>query len=121
MPEDSMYRNTIDYQLSKIAEDDQGFKEQLVAIYSEYMRDIPQDFTHLIQEKNWEGLVQLHHKHKTTCHVLALQELSDTFEQVRGAVINKVPDQEKLLDNYIARVSTICFTTLTQLQEIVSS
>ncbi|MEM6844729.1 MAG: hypothetical protein AAF944_20635 [Bacteroidota bacterium] len=121
MSENSMYRNTIDYQLSKIAEDDQGFKKELVAIYSEYMRDIPQDFIHLIQQKNWEGLVQLHHKHKTTCHVLALQDLSDTFEQVRGVVSTKLPDKEELLNNYISKVSAICLTTLTQLQEIASS
>ncbi len=118
MPEDSLYRNTIDYQLSKIAENDQDFKKQLVTIYSDYMRDIPAYFARLIEQEGLTGIMELQHKHKTTCHILALQSLSDTFAEAQSILSEEIANREILLSDCTKKVTTICHDTLTQLQEI---
>lgn len=112
------YRNTIDYQLSKITENDQDFKKQLIAIYSNYMRDIPTDFLRLVEQKNLAGIVQLHHKHKTTCHILALHQLSDALAEARDILAEKATNKENQLSNCTEKISFICHNTFTQLQEI---
>lgn len=118
MPENSLYRNTIDYQLSKVTENDQDFKMQLATIYSDYMRDIPPHFARLIERKSLPDIVKLQHKHKTTCHVLALQSLSDTFSEAENILSEEIADREILLNSCAKKVTTICYNALTQLQEI---
>jgi hypothetical protein len=111
------YRNTIDKQLSELVEGDLTFKNELVSVYSRYMRDIPEEFAQLVNQKNAQGLALLDHKYKTTCQVLALQQLSGVFKQTRSILESK-PYADKVLDDYIIRVTTICNTALAQLQEL---
>ncbi|WKN45853.1 hypothetical protein [Tunicatimonas pelagia] len=120
MSEHSLYRNTVDHQLSKVAENDRDFKKQLVVIYSDYMRDIPHDFARLAEQRNLTGIAELHHKHKTTCHVLSLQALSDAFAEARD-ILKKETAKEVSLNSCTEKVTNICHNTLTQLQEIISS
>lgn len=117
MSEHSQYRNPVDQQLSQFVEGDRAFKSELTRVYSKYMVDIQQEFAQLVNQKNLEGLALLHHKHKTTFHVLALSTLSNVFEQTRRYLDDKCHDDE-LLNEFCNEVSTICNTTLVQLQEI---
>lgn len=111
------YRNIIDKQLSELVEGDLTFKSELVSVYSSYMRDIPEEFAQLVNQKNAQGLALLDHKHKTTCQVLALQQLSGVFKQTRSMLESK-PNADEILGDYIIRVTTICKATLAQLQEL---
>ena len=122
MSKDRLYLNEIDHQLSKITGNDQEFKQELATIYSEYMRVIPRKFITIIEEKDRNGLTQLHHKHKTTCHVLSLQELSETFVKAKRILSAPVSlDEEHTLSGCVEQVITICNDTLAQLQEITRS
>ena len=117
MSETPRYRNPVDKQLSKLVEGDQLFKNELVGIYSKYMQDIPEEFIRLVNQKNAQGLALLDHKHKTTCQVLALQQLSGVFKQTQSTLESQSYSDE-ILNDYITRVTTICNITLTQLQEL---
>lgn len=117
MSEHSQYRNPVDQQLSQFVEGDRAFKSELIGIYSKYMVDIQREFAQLVNQKNLEGLALLHHKHKTTFHVLALSTLSDVFERTRRSLDDKCHD-DKLLSEFCNEVDTMCNATLVQLQEI---
>jgi len=117
MSELPQYRNKVDKQLSELVEGDLAFKNELVKVYSKYMQDIPAEFTQLVNQKNAQGLALLDHKHKTTCQVLALQQLSRVFKQTRS-MLESQPHANEILDDYITRVTAICNTTLAQLQEL---
>ncbi|MEQ9439042.1 MAG: hypothetical protein RIG62_08330 [Cyclobacteriaceae bacterium] len=117
MSESLSYRNSIDKQLSMLAEDDKEFKAELIGIYTEYMDEIQYEFALLLRKKDQEGLALLHHKHKTTCHVLALQALNDAFERARS-LLTTPPSDSGTQEVLISQVNTICRDALAQLQDI---
>lgn len=117
MHRDSAYAHAIDRQLSELTGGDLNFKSELVAIYVRYMQDIKQEFAQLMHQRDQTGMRLLQHKHKTTCHVLALPELTEAFEQAKVALASGRTEADSV-DVLIKKVIRICNAALHQLGRI---
>nr|WKN39335.1 hypothetical protein K4G66_11600 [Tunicatimonas sp. TK19036] len=111
------HRNAIDKHLSALAEGDEEFKRELIGIYTNYMIEIPREFARFTINKQQEELGLLQHRHKTTCHVLALEELSETFTEAR-TILKGNHSTNVAINELINKVNSICNTTLYQLKDI---